>query len=224
MTDSSFALTGSMPAPGDIEWQTDTQDRVPLPRFGKDHWTTFAYTETRTVDHHGQLGHDQMRCNPRLHPMLHAAKPRGSQMRSVFDSGPGKEYPTRLKTEFPDQNGAWGTEELHDHDDYTCLDDLVAAGLLTVEMPHAKGNRYVTADGRPVTGRMLNSHGDVPRPSFTTGMDEARLMAVARWSLTPLGRAVAGQYRAWRAEGRNSHQFQPRMDAARTTAASLYAH
>ncbi len=34
---------------------------VPMDRWGKDHWSTFMYVETRCVDHGGKLNPSQMR-------------------------------------------------------------------------------------------------------------------------------------------------------------------
>lgn len=81
---------------------------VPMSKFGKDHWSTFAYIETRIVDHKGEPNKRHMRCNNKRHPQ-HAH----------IDTG--KEYPTIL----------FGGVKLHDHDDWDCLDDLEQCGLLT---------------------------------------------------------------------------------------------
>lgn len=80
-----------------------------MARWGKDHWSTFAYIETRTVDYKGVPDKRHMRCDPALHP-AHAHE--GSRM--------GAPSPTRLND-----------GELPDHDDWSCLDDAEAAGMLT---------------------------------------------------------------------------------------------
>lgn len=82
---------------------------VPVETFGKDHWSTFAYIETRCVDHGGEPDRDHMRTDPKLNPGLAG---RGSLT--------GEKHPTRLKD--------GGT--LADHDDWSCAEDLEAAGLL----------------------------------------------------------------------------------------------
>ena len=88
-------------------------DYVPVGKWGKDHWTTLAYLETRSVDHQGVLSNKQMRCNPRLHrEFAHS-----SLLGSVID---GSKYPTRLRND----------ETLDGHDDWSCLEDMVAAGLV----------------------------------------------------------------------------------------------
>ena len=41
---------------------------VPMDRWGKDHWSTFMYVETRCVDHGGKLNHSHMREDGIQHP------------------------------------------------------------------------------------------------------------------------------------------------------------
>ena len=75
--------------------------------WGRDHWSTFAYVETRIVEHKGMVDVRHMRCDPDLHPLFAHA---GSH---------SAKHPTRLRE---------GTRS--DHDDWSCLDDAEAAGLL----------------------------------------------------------------------------------------------
>lgn len=86
------------------------RDPVPPKFFGKDHWSTFAYLETRCVDYEGRPDNRHMRCDPRRHPGLSHIKWNG-------------DYPTRL----------FGMVELPKHDDWDCVDDLVAAGLMELD-------------------------------------------------------------------------------------------
>lgn len=94
-----------------IEYEVDSSDCIPIERWGKDHWATLAYLECRVVDNRGIVKNEHMRCEPRLHrefahsPMLMA----------VSD----KKYPTILND-----------GEINNHDDWSCLEDMVAAGLL----------------------------------------------------------------------------------------------
>ena len=83
---------------------------VSVEKFGKDHWSTFAYLECRVVDNKGVVALPQMRCDIDRHPGLHASI-HGTTL---------KKYPTILA----------GGEELHDHDDWDCVDDLEAAGFV----------------------------------------------------------------------------------------------
>lgn len=102
-------------------------ERIPMARWGKDHWSTFAYVETRIVDHGGKISHDHMRCDADRHPLMHQAK----RMPSL--GGGDRKYPTRLKD-----------GEQPDHDDYDCLDDAITAGLLEAVMPPAPKDALLT--------------------------------------------------------------------------------
>lgn len=95
-----------------IEFKIDeASDYIPMQRWSIDHWQTLAYLETRAVDAHGVIDNKRMRCNPRLHREFYYL--------NEFHIPQGKEYPTRLKG-----------EEIYGHDDWSCLEDFVAAGLL----------------------------------------------------------------------------------------------
>lgn len=87
---------------------------IPVEKWGKDHWSTLAYLETVVVDHNGNINNQKMRCNPRLH--RHFADT------YHLERDPDK-YPTRLR----------GGELQHNHDDWSCLEDMVAAGLIESE-------------------------------------------------------------------------------------------
>lgn len=91
---------------------------VPISNWGKDHWSTFLYLESRAVDHKGIVDNEKMRCNPRLHrPFAHNL----IGMSNMAGMGDGSKYPTRL---------AKGTME--NHDDWSCAEDMVAAGLIKI--------------------------------------------------------------------------------------------
>lgn len=94
------------------EYELDGNDYVPMERWGKDHWSTFLYLETCAVDNSGKIDRLKMRCNPRLHRELANVHPSIGLM-------DGSKYPTRL------QDG-----ELDKHDDWSCLEDMVAEGLI----------------------------------------------------------------------------------------------
>ena len=90
--------------------------RLPIDQYGKDHWSTFAYIETRCVDHKGVLKNANMRTDVGRHPLFMA--------RGFASPGDGSQYPTIYKG-----------GELADHDDWDCLYDMVQLGLLTIVMP-----------------------------------------------------------------------------------------
>jgi hypothetical protein len=97
------------------EGVTDTSPIVPVVQWGRDHWTTLLYFESRCVDHAGRIGNQHMRTNARLHRKLLGGAQWDARM-----SGEG--YPTRLR------DGA----TLDHHDDWSCAEDLVGHGLIEV--------------------------------------------------------------------------------------------
>lgn len=90
-------------------------EHIPMSLWGKDHWSTLAYIETRIVDYKGQPDRSHMRCDPKRHPGL-----AGHVHAALSPSLGDKNYPTRLKD----------GKELHDHDDWDCMEDAEAEGLL----------------------------------------------------------------------------------------------
>lgn len=185
-TDSPGALD-----PTALQWRTTSVPPVTPDRFGEDHWGTFAYLETRAADYQGTIGHDRMRCHRSRHPVMLLA-------RTGWGTG-GDKYPTYLA----------GNEKLPGHDDYDCLDDLAAAGLIEIHMPrlvagHHVGSYYVDAYDRPIT----TTDGELIQPGFLTGLLEQRLCAFATVSLTEAGQRVAGALRAHRAAGGDYDTFR----------------
>lgn len=148
-------------------------DRVPMERWGQDHWSTLGYLECRIVDHKGRISHAHMRCHGRRHPIMFAAKGNLGMV------GDGSQFPTRLRD-----------GELADHDDYDCVDDMIAAGLVTVTLQ------------------------DAPAGTLVTGLVEAELMTRATYALTPRGQDIAGQLRAHKGNGGNWHTFEPSLSAS----------
>lgn len=92
-----------------------TGPRIPLNRWGKDHYATLAYLETRAVDHGGLIQNAHMRTSIKRHPLFVA---RGS----LGPPTDGERYPTSYKD-----------GQMTEHDDWDCLDDMVQAGLLAVK-------------------------------------------------------------------------------------------
>lgn len=115
---------------------------VHVSRFGKDHWSTFAYIETRCVDHGGKLDPRHMRTNAQRHPLLDAngcgwPEGRGTKLQGYF-----VEYDAEFL--------------LPDHDDWDCLEDLEAASLLEI-LSLATGRVRLTEQGMAVAG-LLRAH------------------------------------------------------------------
>lgn len=90
--------------------------RLPIDQWGKDHWSAFAYIETRCVDNKGVLKNANMRTHAGRHPLFMA--------RGFGTPGDGSRYPTIHKG-----------GELTDHDDWDCLYDIVQMGLLVIVQP-----------------------------------------------------------------------------------------
>ena len=88
-----------------------------MDKWGKDHWSTFAYVESLAVNS-GEKGiaipdNVKMRTNEKTHPHL------VGNMGYMTDAFNGSGYPTRLKD-----------GQMKGHDDWDCLDDAVREGLL----------------------------------------------------------------------------------------------
>lgn len=187
MTDLTAIAAAFGHEPEEPVWRTTSAPPVPPEDFGRDHWSTFAYVETRTVEYRGTIDHDHMRCHGNRHPIMLAAK-------TFRGGGDGSRYPTILA----------GGRDLPNHDDYDCLDDLIAAGLLEVHLPWSDGWRYTDAYDRPVAA----ADGALISPGFTTGLDELWLCVHATFSLTEKGQRVASALRAHKAGGGSFGTFR----------------
>lgn len=108
---------------------------VPMDRWGRDHRTTLMYVEARCVDHRGRVKLANLRVDPDRHPML--------MDRRLQAHGSGKGYPTRLA----------GGEELFGHDDWDCIEDAEALGLLRWTMDGDGPLLEMTPAGLEVTAR-----------------------------------------------------------------------
>lgn len=111
---------------------------IPLERFGRDHWSTFAYLETRVVDARGIIDKDRMRTDPDRHPGLIGPR----VMLLVMSSR--EKYPTRLRD----------GELLSDHDDWDCMDDLERVGLLVTEGTGIQPLVKLTDEGRRIAAAL----------------------------------------------------------------------
>ena len=86
-------------------------------QFGKDHWSTLAFVETRCVDDNGVLDKDRMRCNLNRHRGLAGKTQQGSGLMDWKMN-----WCTCLKDGTP----------LPEHDDWDCLIDLAKAGYVEI--------------------------------------------------------------------------------------------
>ena len=92
-------------------------DRIAPEKWGRDHWGLLAFCECRAVDNKGELDRDKLRCNETTHAIMEGAT------QHMYRMTWKPEWGTVL------QDGTL----LEKHDDWDCLDDLEAAGLLKIE-------------------------------------------------------------------------------------------
>jgi hypothetical protein len=89
---------------------TEWRNRIPPEEWGIDHWSTLMYAETRVVNYGGTINYLHMRCDGSVHEGLEHAVMAGCA-------------PTRR------HDGS----DVALHDDYSCLEDMHASGLLLLE-------------------------------------------------------------------------------------------
>lgn len=113
--------TPKLTAPGGLVLSTS----VPIEQWGKDHWSTLAFIECLCVDNSGSLtdaNRARLRCNDKTHP--------GYSLR-LTDAGDWKpSYGSRLKGYWKPDGTQDKSRQLSDHDDWDCIEDFEAAGLL----------------------------------------------------------------------------------------------
>ena len=105
-------------------YEPDGDDYISMERWGHDHWSVLGYLETRIVDNHGVIRNQQMRCTTRLH-------------RAFAHAVDGAAHPTRLRE---------GVVE--NHDDWSCLEDMVAAGLVVAEFRQMNNVFFGSSEAR----------------------------------------------------------------------------
>lgn len=103
-----------------VEWDGKP---IPLSRWGKDHWTTLLYVETRCVDHKGLPQAEHMRSEPGRPRRGHFKIVDGEERMRPSSESRARRYPTRLND---------GTE-VFGHDDWDCASEMESAGLLLWE-------------------------------------------------------------------------------------------
>lgn len=82
-------------------------------KWGVDHWSVLTYVYTCAIDRAGMLDNRRMRTNLRIHRTL-----AGVHFGRAIDGG---DHATRVKG-----------GEVQEHDDWSCLEDACAAGLVEV--------------------------------------------------------------------------------------------
>lgn len=116
--------------------ETKQEPSVPVNKWGKDHWSTLAYIETRIVDHSGVPNPEHMRADIDIHPQF------GN--RAQQEASPDKRYPTILND---------GTT-VEKHDDWSCVDDMVAVGIMEWQGTGINPVFVLTEEGHRVTASL----------------------------------------------------------------------
>lgn len=123
---------------------------VPVEKFCKDHWSTFAYAETRCVEGSkgvGTLDRAKMRCNGNKRTLMGANlawdQKWGTRLMGFFDFHDRGD---------PAKAQAAGLQVL-EHDDWDCLDDLAAHGFIEI-MSQTQGAVRMTPLGNEVAGAL----------------------------------------------------------------------
>ena len=107
---------------------------IGMGEFGRDHWSAFAYLETRCVDHGGRPDTRHMRTDLERHP----------GKGHLLSKESTRSYPTRLRD---------GTD-VHEHDDWDCIDALEAEGLVRTEGTGPHPRWTLTERGTAMAARL----------------------------------------------------------------------
>ena len=171
--------SGSGAVMGTVEADKEYWDgeAIPVDRWGKDHWSTFGYLETRVVDHKG-----------RLYPALGGERGIDPHLRG--HDWRGAEYPTRLS-----DGELWG------HDDIDCIVDAIVAGLVAPP-PSRTGGFLPVADNRVTVGLLRWAVEAMTAGEY--GLDEVEwdeLPKLNSFVLTERGKVAAAKLRAHKGEG-----------------------
>lgn len=169
------------------EWRDrSSRPRIPHVRWGKDHWSLFAYVGYVVREESGRIDWDHVMISRSHWPMLYAAK----------KSPPGGEdcagkYGLRLAP----QGHLDTAEVMKGVCEADALMDLVDEGLVTITMPphSSTGNSYLRPDGHA----MIDPSPHQP----VTGHVEWLLMPWARFGLTERGWLVGKELAQHRAHG-----------------------
>ena len=107
-------------------------------RWGKDHWSTFAYIETRCVDYRGRPNAQHIQTNHDRHPL----------MGNLYD---GADYGIRL---------ADCVLPGDEYDEWDCLDDLETYGLIDNVGTGLHRQYEMTATGKLIAGQLRAHKAD----------------------------------------------------------------
>ncbi len=170
---------------------------IPVDRWGRDHWSTFAYLETRVVDNRG-----------RLYPALGGERGIDPHLRG--HDWTGRDHPTRL-----------ADGDLWDHDDLDCIVDAIVAGL--VDPPPSTDGGFLPVSGdHLIVGILRWAVEEMTAGEY--GLDDVEwdeLPKLNSFTLTERGKVAAAKLRAHKGSGGSFATFSPSilgwMAAGRTT-------
>lgn len=91
---------------------------IPMSKWGRDHWSTFAFVCATVVGRDGDPDRDKMRCDADRHPGLF-----GPHQLRLGSASLKTKHPTRLLDGKVAKN----------HDDWDCVDDFEAEKLIITE-------------------------------------------------------------------------------------------
>ena len=113
-------------------------NKITIEQFDKDHWSLLLYIETRIHNYQGILDIYHMRIkNPTIR------------------SGWKSEYGTRLFGYWSEDNTTNSLLRLPNHDDYDCLDDLEAEGLIKNIGTGIRPVCLITVKGAKILSQLL---------------------------------------------------------------------
>lgn len=185
--------------PQHIQWQPSYPSRTPPSVWGRSHWMMLMHVEVRCVDHRGALSPEWLNINPDTH------HPQYSEKRAVAGGAAGYS-PTVIKAAtHPAEDGAYALRALPGHDEYDCLDDLAAAGLVVGYWPTGQ------ADGTWVGAYGVVYDGDaVFTAAGLSDSDAANILSLhARWEMTELGWQEAHRLRRFYAAQNDPQNYVP---------------
>ena len=143
---------------------SDERKPIPIEQFGRDYWSTFAYVETRCVDHQGIPHKPNMRANLKRHP---------EHTHHIPFEKENETFPTRLRD----------GREINDHDDWDCVDDLSAAGLVLIKCTGAQPVWALTGKGLAAAAALrshIASGGQIPGFAWEEGAARSKRRTAIR--------------------------------------------
>ena len=132
-------------------------DSIAIEDFGKDHWSLFAYLETRCVDYKGTVNGAHLRHNPAKRPAVVGSDTKGISALVAGGSRWKPEYGTRLKGFWKGEGETDPARQLLEHDDIDCMEDLEEAGLIKDYGSGLNPLIRLTKEGSRVAG-LLREH------------------------------------------------------------------